>query len=416
MQTLQLGSARVPRQVVGVMQKHRWDCGIACALMLLRTFPQPPRDASDHAATTNSPTTDTSHTLQTAHIADSHISRTAHPADSHTSRTTHTADSHISRTAHTADSRISRTPLNTGAQRETPSHRATDNPNQHSFEAMNAPSSAAFPTDAHTSSSKRAPEDGARRATATVGGGTEQGGVPGGSPTPGALRASEGSQSLGEEGVGGFPGNLPEGLPASNSEDAWIGGFPGKLPTGFPMLELGKGKGGLMGMSDSAALDALSSACGTERFVSRSQHHAHSHSLSLTLSLSLSLTHTLFHLHPRSHSRSRSLTRSHSIPLLTSLSFSCSRSLSRPRAHFHDYSNSGIGRHTSVTLGPIRCLCLWCGSVWTIDLAYLMRRCGLNVTLVTLTFGVNQSFADVAYYTVSGTVLPFFRELWQTRA
>lgn len=42
----------------------------------------------------------------------------------------------------------------------------------------------------------------------------------------------------------------------------------------------------------------------------------------------------------------------------------------------------------------------WC-SVWTIDLAYLLRRCGLQVTLVTLTFGVDPSFADVAYYSVS---------------
>lgn len=37
-------------------------------------------------------------------------------------------------------------------------------------------------------------------------------------------------------------------------------------------------------------------------------------------------------------------------------------------------------------------------SIWTVDLAYLLRRCGLEVELTTITIGANPEYAKESFY------------------
>lgn len=41
----------------------------------------------------------------------------------------------------------------------------------------------------------------------------------------------------------------------------------------------------------------------------------------------------------------------------------------------------------------------WCArSIWTVDLAYLLRRFGLEVELTTITIGANPDYAKESFY------------------
>ena len=57
----------------------------------------------------------------------------------------------------------------------------------------------------------------------------------------------------------------------------------------------------------------------------------------------------------------------------------------------------GLGAPESLTLDSLHLLCPLT-SIWTVDLAFLLRRCGLRVTFCTLTLGANPGYASESFY------------------
>ena len=57
----------------------------------------------------------------------------------------------------------------------------------------------------------------------------------------------------------------------------------------------------------------------------------------------------------------------------------------------------GLGGPAHCDLGTLMRLCPLT-SIWTVDLAHLLRRCGLGVTFCTLTLGANPDYASEAFY------------------